>query len=301
MFLKMLRNKTNTDAYLTVAENSALKLDFLAHCTCYDVMFCGQFSIKRPIYQQILHQRHESRKELIIQSCILTSNASCRQNLLLVRLYVSAPEPLTPDHPSTSYVRNTNLPRHMISLLASLALLTTLQHVAIAQLTTIRGTGTAALTGDNVIPTGPQVTYLTYASTITLAAGSSANGTSQVTRLTGGISSKASNATTTTSTKTTSSVAAVNTQPCNNYVEFCSRKYSNITEVAAHNFAFVKKGNLAANQEYGVIDQLNDGVRMRKSTIPSPLLCITTNTHQSKPKPTTQMARSSSATQAAPS
>jgi hypothetical protein len=53
-----------------------------------------------------------------------------------------------------------------------------------------------------------------------------------------------------------------NTQPCNNYLEFCDRKYSNITEVAAHNSPYTRKNNIARNQEYGVTQQLNDGVRM---------------------------------------
>lgn len=53
-----------------------------------------------------------------------------------------------------------------------------------------------------------------------------------------------------------------NTQPCNNYAEFCNRKYSNITEVCAHNSPFVRKNNAGANQEFGVTQQLNDGIRM---------------------------------------
>ena len=53
-----------------------------------------------------------------------------------------------------------------------------------------------------------------------------------------------------------------NTQPCNNYVEFCNRKYSNITEVCAHNSPFTRARNIARNQEYGVTQQLNDGVRV---------------------------------------
>lgn len=39
-------------------------------------------------------------------------------------------------------------------------------------------------------------------------------------------------------TGTASVAAPTNTQPCNNYPEFCNRKYSNITEVCAHNSAF---------------------------------------------------------------
>lgn len=53
-----------------------------------------------------------------------------------------------------------------------------------------------------------------------------------------------------------------NTQPCNNYVEFCSRKYSNITEVAAHNSPFTRERNAARNQEYPVTQQLNDGKKL---------------------------------------
>ncbi|KAL8854742.1 MAG: hypothetical protein Q9221_000525 [Calogaya cf. arnoldii] len=65
-----------------------------------------------------------------------------------------------------------------------------------------------------------------------------------------------------TSTSTSTSEQPTNTQPCNNYPEFCYRKYSNITQVAAHNSPFVEPNNAAANQALGVIDQLNDGVRM---------------------------------------
>ncbi|KAF1942348.1 PLC-like phosphodiesterase [Clathrospora elynae] len=53
-----------------------------------------------------------------------------------------------------------------------------------------------------------------------------------------------------------------NTQPCNNYPEFCNRRYSNITEVCAHNSPFTRPNNIARNQDYGVTQQLNDGIRM---------------------------------------
>ena len=65
-----------------------------------------------------------------------------------------------------------------------------------------------------------------------------------------------------TSTRTSTSGQPTNTQPCNNYPELCTRKYSNITEVAAHNSPFVAPNNAAANQALGVIHQLNDGIRM---------------------------------------
>ncbi|PNS20022.1 hypothetical protein CAC42_1469 [Sphaceloma murrayae] len=64
------------------------------------------------------------------------------------------------------------------------------------------------------------------------------------------------------STTTSSSAQPTNTQPCNGWPEFCSRKYSNITQVAAHNAFFTLRGNAASNQEYSVTQQLNDGVRM---------------------------------------
>lgn len=65
-----------------------------------------------------------------------------------------------------------------------------------------------------------------------------------------------------TATTTSSAPAASNTVLCNNYPEFCSRKYSNITEVCAHNSAFSIKNNAASNQVLSIVDQLDDGVRM---------------------------------------
>ena len=65
-----------------------------------------------------------------------------------------------------------------------------------------------------------------------------------------------------TGSATGSAALPQNTQPCNNYLEFCNRKYSNITEVAAHNSMFTKARNVGRNQDYGVTQQLNDGIRM---------------------------------------
>lgn len=61
---------------------------------------------------------------------------------------------------------------------------------------------------------------------------------------------------------TTSSVQPTNTVPCNGHPSFCTRSYSNITHIAAHNSPFVRPGNAAANQMLEVETQLNDGVRM---------------------------------------
>ncbi|PWY81851.1 PLC-like phosphodiesterase [Aspergillus heteromorphus CBS 117.55] len=156
---------------------------------------------------------------------------------------------------------------------------------------TLDGTLTSSIS-EATVPTGH---YLSYTSTITLDNGhtvtstgtgaestvtssSSSNGTTtsgnatmvstsseSLTLLVGGghtgAANGSTNATATASTSA-SSTPVVNTQPCNGYTEFCSRKYSNITMVAAHNSPFVKAGNAAANQAFPVTDQLDDGVRM---------------------------------------
>ncbi|KAL8759850.1 MAG: hypothetical protein Q9184_003503 [Pyrenodesmia sp. 2 TL-2023] len=145
--------------------------------------------------------------------------------------------------------------------------------------------------GGDLIPTGAQVSYQSLTSTITLSSANLTGGTpflattiafangSTVSDLSASISSStsvtllqgsqqtavATNATATgnsTSSPTSTTVQPTNTQPCNNYPELCTRKYSIITEVAAHNSPFVAPQNAAANQALGVIDQLNDGIRM---------------------------------------
>jgi hypothetical protein len=52
-----------------------------------------------------------------------------------------------------------------------------------------------------------------------------------------------------------------NTQSCNGHVEFCDRKFSNISMVVAHNSPFVVPHNIASNQDVHVLTQLNDGIR----------------------------------------
>ena len=68
-----------------------------------------------------------------------------------------------------------------------------------------------------------------------------------------------------TASATSTSIRPVNTRPCNGFPEFCSKKYSNITHVAAHDSPFVRTGNIAANQYLDVETQLDDGIRMRVS------------------------------------
>jgi hypothetical protein len=135
--------------------------------------------------------------------------------------------------------------------------------------------------------TGSQYTYLTYndQSQVTETSSSSSgasSGTSSGTAT--GTSVTQSVQTTThqnvtqiagsshTGTTTSSAPAVSNTVPCNNYPEFCNRKYSNITEVCAHNSAFSIKNNAASNQVLSIVDQLDDGVRMSmhpRTNIPS--------------------------------
>ncbi|KAF2642262.1 PLC-like phosphodiesterase [Massarina eburnea CBS 473.64] len=108
------------------------------------------------------------------------------------------------------------------------------------------------------------ITPSTYASTTSSATLSGTTGssnstarTTELSQITGG--TRTSNAT---ATGTTSTARPTNTQPCNNFAEFCSRKYSNITEVCAHNSPFARQRNVQSNQQYGVTQQLNDGIRI---------------------------------------
>ncbi|KAI1778208.1 PLC-like phosphodiesterase [Hypoxylon cercidicola] len=146
--------------------------------------------------------------------------------------------------------------------------------------------GSTITASENTSPTGP---YLSYTSQITLGtdlgsieSGASSIGTDNITR--SAVSTSTSNtvtfltgaaATTTTlsgnfSSTTPPTPTVTNTQPCNNYPEFCSRKYSNITYIACHNSPFITPNNLAANQQYDVTAQLNDGVRFLQGQIQWP-------------------------------
>ncbi|KFY27897.1 hypothetical protein V493_03224 [Pseudogymnoascus sp. VKM F-4281 (FW-2241)] len=101
-------------------------------------------------------------------------------------------------------------------------------------------------------------------SSTTITSPSSSSGSASTTppdilTLTG---SAATNTLNQTRTSTTDGPQPTNKTPCNLHVEFCNRKYSNITQVCAHNSPFVKASNAAANQAFGVISQLEDGIRM---------------------------------------
>jgi hypothetical protein len=49
---------------------------------------------------------------------------------------------------------------------------------------------------------------------------------------------------------------------CNGHAELCERSFGNVTFVGAHNSYAVGVNNLATNQDYDVIQQLKDGIRM---------------------------------------
>lgn len=65
-----------------------------------------------------------------------------------------------------------------------------------------------------------------------------------------------------TASQTSSTTQPTNTTPCNGHPAFCARKFSNITNVAAHNSPFSRPGNAASNQALDVRYQLDDGIRM---------------------------------------
>ncbi|KAF2130387.1 PLC-like phosphodiesterase [Dothidotthia symphoricarpi CBS 119687] len=77
-----------------------------------------------------------------------------------------------------------------------------------------------------------------------------------------GITGRSTLVTSRNSTATTAaSPQASNTRPCNGHVEYCNRKFSNITQVMAHNSPFVRERNAASNQALEVEVQLRDGIR----------------------------------------
>lgn len=127
--------------------------------------------------------------------------------------------------------------------------------------------------------------------------------TAAVTAIVGLTHSTTFNANTTTATTSASPIPS-NSRRCNGYVEFCERKFSNISMVVAHNSPFVRPHNVASNQLYPVLNQLNDGIRGRKLKRNTPNKPLTNQfLPQSKSKPTnpTPPPQSASATHPAPS
>lgn len=160
--------------------------------------------------------------------------------------------------------------------IAAFSVLTLWSHHAVAQtvslsgtddLTFVQGTRTEKYTRQTGPPTG---VYNTYTSRITLPQSSSTD--SLTSTFTGSFTTDATPTITGGNMTDTSTGPAepTNTQPCNNYVELCKRKYSNVTFVAAHNSPFVRPGNSGSNQELPVKTQLEDGVRFLQAQIQWP-------------------------------
>ncbi|KAI7288773.1 PLC-like phosphodiesterase [Hortaea werneckii] len=97
-------------------------------------------------------------------------------------------------------------------------------------------------------------------STVTTSTGRTT--TQTITTITGGDSSTSTRTTGSSTSSTSTGPVPSNTVPCNNYPEFCSRQYSNITQICAHNSYFSVKNNAASNQDYDMHTQLDDGIRM---------------------------------------
>ncbi|KAK4610224.1 hypothetical protein CLAFUW4_13675 [Fulvia fulva] len=122
-------------------------------------------------------------------------------------------------------------------------------------------------TGQSTVQTLTETTSLNGSLT-TLTTTSSASSNSQVTvssksvSLTQIVGATQNSTLNSTASSTSSAAAPTNTVPCNGYPEFCTRKYSNITQVAAHNAFFVVNNNAASNQDLPITTQMNDGVRM---------------------------------------
>ncbi|KAG8427892.1 hypothetical protein J3459_006259 [Metarhizium acridum] len=144
-----------------------------------------------------------------------------------------------------------------LGLLTPVAVCQTVSYSATSELTFLTGTRTERPSIQTGPPTGP---YQSYGSKITLTG---ANSSTTAVTSSGTMTTGANFTATATS-------APTNTQPCNNHVEFCTRRYSNITNVGCHNSPFVRPGNSGSNQEVDVLTQLNDGVRFLQAQIQWP-------------------------------
>ena len=131
---------------------------------------------------------------------------------------------------------------------------------------------TGPITGSSEA-TSPTGSYASYSSTITASTTSISDGVTVVGTGTVNVTSYISlssqiilqGSSTTNATNATQTIISpqpTNKTPCNNYPEFCSRQYSNITEVSAHNSPFVIPNNVASNQHWPVTTQLDDGIRL---------------------------------------
>lgn len=112
--------------------------------------------------------------------------------------------------------------------------------------------------------TGSQYTYVSSKGQVIVESSTSASASKSRSTTSASLTTLGGNGNNGNASSTSSSRGPKNTVPCNGYPEFCNRKYSNITEVCAHNSAFSIPDNAGSNQVLSVTDQLNDGIRMRK-------------------------------------
>lgn len=154
----------------------------------------------------------------------------------------------------------------------------------------LTGTNTAQISAAASISnyeTDPRASYSSFTSTISLSrpdeftylSGSSSTTRQNQTITTNGTTLVTASSTQTlltassrnsTAARTSTAARPSNTTPCNGYPEFCSRGYGNVTHIGAHNSPFDIQGNVASNQEYDVITQLNDGVRLLQFQVHRP-------------------------------
>ncbi|RMY66935.1 hypothetical protein D0863_08116 [Hortaea werneckii] len=123
-------------------------------------------------------------------------------------------------------------------------------------------TDTSSSTGSGSSTSSSSNTNSNTHSNSTVTTSSGRTTTETITTITGGDSSTSTRTTGSATSSTSTGPIPSNTVPCNNYPEFCSRQYSNITQICAHNSYFSVKNNAASNQDYDMHTQLDDGIRM---------------------------------------
>lgn len=149
----------------------------------------------------------------------------------------------------------------MLSSLSLLVLLAVLLHYATAQISSLSlSSAPRDLLSSNTAITNSDfgVARTTSPSLAQNANATSSTWTEPLTAIVG--RSTASNDATG-SVTTSARPKASNTTPCNGHAEYCSRKFSNVSMVVAHNSPFVRRNNAASNQVYPVLTQLNNGIR----------------------------------------
>ncbi|KAI9048673.1 hypothetical protein LZ554_007504 [Drepanopeziza brunnea f. sp. 'monogermtubi'] len=188
---------------------------------------------------------------LLPYGCLFAVATSQDPSAIIVLTGASGQQSPSPTGNYLSYASTITLSSTSISAITTSALVSTITSPSTTRTTTLGSTtlfgiGTSIFTSNGTESGSTSTsknsqTFLTGKPRSTITANGTMNGTAS---------------------STADAPTATNTTPCNNYPEFCSRKYGNITEVSAHNSPFVKPGNAASNQALDVTTQLNDGIRL---------------------------------------